>query len=60
MMKEFKCVLGVTVSYGLNQILKYNNPNWSVEIEIINCHTNKQVVKISIPNDSVKIGEEEW
>ena len=60
MTKEVNGVFGAAAGYGLNQILKYNDPNWSVEIEIINCHTNKQVVKINIPNDSVKIGDYEW
>lgn len=53
-------VYGVAAYYGLNYLLLNHAEDWSVEVSLYNCHTNKLVARVNIPYESVSYGDEEW
>ncbi len=57
---QLNAIFGVAAAYGLNQILQGNDEEWTVNIKIYNCHTQKLVVEMDIPQDEVSFGAEEW
>ena len=57
---EVKTILGIASSYGMNYMLQNNTTDWNVQIEIFNCHTNKLVASVNIPDGEISYGAEEW
>ncbi len=53
-------VYNLAAGYGLNYILLNNTTEWGVDISIYNCHTNKLVVSIDAPYETVSYGPAEW
>ena len=53
-------LLGVVAKCGENYILKNNDPNWSYDIEIYNCHTNKLVVSSTVPEPGYSFDDKDW
>ena len=46
---------------GINYILKNRTKDWHIDWEVINCHTNKTVVKWKLPDDKQNtFGTSEW
>ena len=56
---EMSAVFGTVSGYCLNRIL-LNQTDWSVDITIYNCHTNKKVVSMTVPGYEGSFGAEEW
>ena len=52
-LEEMKVVSSSVSEYGLNQILLTNNPDWKVNVKIINCHNGKEVISFQIPTEEV-------
>lgn len=57
---EVKTILGISSSYGMNYMLLNNTTDWNVQIEISNCHTNKLVASVNIPDGEISYGAKEW
>lgn len=57
---QTQLLMGVTSMYALNGIIDNNTADWSVEITIKNCHTNKIVAQGKLPKDTLSFGEDEW
>lgn len=57
---QIKTILGIASMMAFNDILENRTTEWSVKIEIINCHTNKEVVSVTIPQEEVSFGAKEW
>lgn len=57
---QVKTILGIASNYGMNYMLLNNTAEWNVQIEIFNCHTNKPVVSVNIPDEEISYGEKEW
>lgn len=57
---EVKTILGIASNYGMNYMLLNNTTDWNVQIEIFNCHTNKLVASVNIPDGEISYGAKEW
>lgn len=57
---QVKTILGIASNYGMNYMLLNNTTEWNVQIEIFNCHTDKPVVSVNIPNEEISYGAKEW
>ena len=55
-------IMTATVNFcGINYILENRTKDWHIDWEVINCHTNKTVVKYKIPDDKKNtFGKAEW
>lgn len=53
-------LIGVTSMTVLNGIIENNESDWSIEVIIENCHTNKIVAEGTLPQDTIAFGESEW
>ncbi len=50
---------GLSGYYAVAQVLQ-GNEDWSVEITVVNCHTNKTVAQFRYPGETGSYGAEEW
>lgn len=57
---QTKTILGIASVYGMNYMLLNNTTEWNVQIDIVNCHTNRPVVSVNIPNEEISYGAKEW
>ena len=57
---QVKMILGIVSNYGMNYMLLNNTTDWNVQIEIFNCHTDKPVVSVNIPDEEISYGAKEW
>lgn len=55
-----KTLFGISGAYGLNYVLKNHDTEWQVDLKIYNCHTNKIVATVDVPNETVTYGPAEW
>lgn len=55
-------IMTATVNFcGINYILENRTKDWHIDWAVINCHTNKTVVKYKIPDDKKNtFGKTEW
>ena len=58
--RQAKTLLGLSSMCGFNQVLRAQSSQWSVHLEVINCHTGKVVAAGDLPQDSITFGNEEW
>ncbi len=54
-----KAFLGVTAMYAMEQVLD-GDPDWSVEITVINCHTKSEVGRVTLPDGELTLTQEMW
>ena len=59
-MTEMNAVFGTASGYCLNQILLGHQTDWGVEVTICNCHTQKEVISMDLPEEKGSFGPEEW
>lgn len=57
---QVKTILGIASNYGMNYMLLNNTTEWNVQIDILNCHNNRPVVSVNIPNEEISYGAKEW
>lgn len=57
---QVKTILGIASNYGMNYMLQNNTTDWNVKIEIYNCHTDKLVVSVNVPDEEISYGAKEW
>lgn len=56
---QIRTIYGIIGMYAINYVITQNE-NWSVEVEIVNCHTGKMVAKGNLPGTPLNFGENEW
>ncbi|MEE0931027.1 MAG: hypothetical protein UIM53_08505 [Acutalibacteraceae bacterium] len=59
-MLQAQTMLGIVSNYGMNYMLVNNTTEWNVKLEIFNCHTNKLVASVNIPDEKISYGAKEW
>ena len=57
---QVQTILGIASYYGMNYMLLNNTVEWNVQIEIFNCHTNKLVASVNIPDEEISYGAKDW
>lgn len=57
---EGATILWVVSGYGLMQLLTNNSGDWSVEVEVYNCHTGKLVAEGTAPHEHLGWTSEDW
>lgn len=57
---QVETMLGIASHYGINYMLTNDTTEWNVFLSIYNCHTNKLVVSVNIPEEKVSYGAQEW
>lgn len=59
-MVQTKVLLVFTTNYALKGILENNNSEWSVTMNIVNCHTEKTVASGTLPEQTISFTENDW
>ncbi len=59
-MVEQKAIVGVISLYGLNYILENNKTDWKVNVQIYNCHNNRLLREVCVPEETAICTLEEW
>lgn len=57
---QVKTILGIASNYAMNYMLLNNTTDWNVQIEILNCHNDKPVISVNIPDEEISYGAKEW
>lgn len=57
---QAKVLMGVTATYVLNGILENEASDWSVKVNIVNCHTGNTVAQGTLPEDEITFDESTW
>lgn len=57
---QAKILVALTTNYALNEILETNNSDWSIDISVVNCHTNNTVAQVTLPEQTITFGQDEW